>query len=260
MRVLVAIFLMSLLNSASYGDCTRLYKVGVDTFPPLFFRTPEGKPQGVDYDLIAALMEKMNCKFSVEEMTRPVAREDMRRARMDIVLMFTPGTFPENEKNFITLFGGAREMILRKSKSVHGRRFKGYLNDKKVVFANLIGSQSSLQKEELDKLLQERRVKEVPDGKKVFNLLLEGKADAVVAPHFLNRYYYEKFKMSKDFVLVTELGPHTQFGMYISAVRLSPAENEAVRKAVKKLRESGAFLKKVVAYMEEEPQDAALSK
>lgn len=252
--------ILSLLTSASHGACTHFYKVGVDNFPPLFFRDSEGHPQGADYDVIAALMQKMNCKFSVQEMNRPVAREEMRRARVDIVIMLTPGTFPENEDNFVTLFGGPREMILSKEKVIQGRNFKDYLNDKRVIFVNLIGSQSSLQQAEVEKLLHERRVKEVPDGIKAFDLLLNGKADAVVAPHFLNKYYYDKFKMSKDFVLVTEAGPHTQFGMYISAKRLSFDEREQVRKAVTELRESGLFLKKIAAYMEEEPNEKVLSK
>lgn len=257
---LLVFIAISSLSSISSGNCTHRYSVGLDTFPPLFFRDSEGNPQGADYDLISALMQKMNCRFTFQEMTRPVAREELRRSRVDIVLILTAASYPENEKNFITLFGAAREMIVRKSKFVPGKVFKDYITDKKVIFGNLIGSQGSLKQNEEQLLRSEGRVKEVPDGAKAFDLLLNGKVDAVVSVHFLNKYYFDRFKMHKDYSMITESGPHMEVGMYISPTRLSVSEKADIKKAVQELRQSGAFLNALSKYMKEDPSDLVLSK
>src|SRR3990167_1780704 len=114
MRKLVGtliILLVCLQASASEPTCTRRFTVAVNNYAPQFFRDRLHRPQGLAHDLIETLQQRMGCMFIEKDVSRPVAVEQMKTARLDLAFLILRNREFDKFANFEPLYRTKRELL-----------------------------------------------------------------------------------------------------------------------------------------------------
>lgn len=231
--------------------CDRKFVVGLNNYAPFAFRE-NGKLQGLAHDLVTDLAKSTSCQFIEEEVSRTATVEELKRGHLDIVMLVIKGNEYSSSGNFHGLYTSTRQLTVLKRHYDPNKTVTDYLADRKVKFAQLIGTKTVWSEEEQKKLLLSGRIIGVPDPEGAFRLLKEGRVQALLFSSFLTDYYVKKLKMEGKVMRIKDVDVPAEVGIYYSKRRMNSGDEKMLREAVERIKEDGSLRRILVKYMGEE--------
>ena len=231
--------------------CDRKFVVGLNNYAPFAFRE-NGKLQGLAHDIVNDLAKNTSCQFLEEEVPRPSSVEELKRGHLDIVMLVIKGNEYGSSGNFQGLYTTTRRLTVLTSNYDPKKTVSDYLADRKVKFAQLIGTKTVWSEEEQRRLLLAGRIIGVPDPEGAFRLLKQGRVQAVLFSFFLTEYYLKKMKLEGKVVSIKDSEVPAEVGVYYSKRRLNSDEEKMLRQALEKIKADGSLHDILVKYMGEE--------
>jgi ABC-type amino acid transport substrate-binding protein len=255
MRKLVGILIILLAYLPALAEepsCARRFFVAVNNYAPHFYRDGLNRPQGLTHDLIESLQQRMGCVFIEKDLSRPVAMEQMKSARLDLAFLILRNREFDKSANFETLYRTKRELLVQKSVYASGKSLHDLLTDKKIVFGNFIGSRTALTMEEEAELFKNHRLLESVDLSTLYDLFKRKRVQAVMMAPLTNAYYVKKLQMEDQVVRIVDEKSSIEIGIYYSKRRISKAEREQIEQALESMKKDGTLLKLLSSYMPKE--------
>lgn len=259
--VLILIILMICLQvSAEEPTCTRRFIAGVNNFAPHYYRDGLNRPKGLSNDLLESLQQRMGCIFIAKDLARPVAIEQMKIARLDLVFLLQRNREFDRFADFEPLYQTKRELMVQKSIYTTGKSVHDFFADKKVTFGNFIGSRTALTVGEQENLLKHHRLLESVDLPILFDSFKRKKVQAVMMTPLTNAYYAKKLQMEDQVIRIIDEHSTIEAGIYYSKRRISKAEKEKIEQALESMRADGTLLKLLSEYIPKESDLVVASK
>ncbi|MFS4458232.1 substrate-binding periplasmic protein [Bdellovibrio sp. HCB2-146] len=255
----LSLFLVS--NAVAGGKaCKRRFEVGVASYPPFFSRNASNQPEGFTYELIEGMQNRLGICFIIKELSRPALMENLATHRIDAVMLVAQNAAFEKSANFIQLWNVSREIVVAKSIYSKDKKIQSYIDDKKVIFGNIIGTRTSLTSDEEKDLFKNQRLLEAVDIKSTFDLLSKGRVQAVLLSPLLNNYYLNMLPNKNDFVRVGDPDDkhRVDAGIYTSKIRVKDEDRESILKAIEEIRKDGTLAKIIKKYYGEDATEANL--
>ncbi|MFS4458233.1 substrate-binding periplasmic protein [Bdellovibrio sp. HCB2-146] len=229
--------------------CNRRYQVAVNNYAPFFSRDKNNHPEGITHDMVLDLQKRLGCTFMEKELFRPAAVEHMKGGRLDMVLLVLQGAEFGSSAEFVSLYKVKREVVVLKDHYAKDRNVESYINDKKMIFGNIIGTRTALTQDEEKMLLKSRRLMEAVDYQSLFELLGKGRIQALALTSFVNSHYLKKSKIEDKVVRIVDEDNVTEVGVYFSIRRMDAEERLKIQKALQDMVEDGSFAKMLAKYM-----------
>lgn len=119
LRYCLALLIATLAYAApaDYGCADRAVRVAYHPFGMAYWRDAEGKPQGIDPDLVAVLSQATGCRFQVSELSRVLIWKMYEQGETDMVLSALPTEQRDRFGQFMPLpyWGNGNELVVLKS-------------------------------------------------------------------------------------------------------------------------------------------------
>jgi ABC-type amino acid transport substrate-binding protein len=249
---ILIILLVCLQAPAEERTCTRRFIVGVNNYAPHFYLDSLNRPKGLSHDLIEILQERTGCVFIEKDLARPVAIEQMKAARLDLVFLILKNSEFDRTADFVPLYRTKRELMVQKSVYTTGKSVHDFFADKKVIFGNFLGSRTALTMLEKEDLLKHHRLTESVDLLTLYDSFKRKKVQAVMMAPMTNAYYVKKLEIEDQVVRIVDEKSTIEIGIYYSKRRISKAEKAQVEQALETMRNDGTLLKLLSGYMPKE--------
>jgi len=82
----VLLLLIGLMTSVTVrAECSKTLVVNQATWKPYMYKTDEGRPAGLDYDFVKAIVERAGCDFELVELPSKRALVELRAGGIDMV-------------------------------------------------------------------------------------------------------------------------------------------------------------------------------
>lgn len=240
--------------------CKRRFEVGVASYPPFFSRNASNQPEGFTYELIEGMQNRLGICFIIKELSRPALMEQLATNRLDAVMLVAQNAVFEKSADFIQLWNVSREIVVAKSVYSKDKKVQSYVEDKKIIFGNVIGTRTSFTTEEEKELFKNQRLLEAVDLKSTFELLGKGRVQAILMSPLLNNYYLNMLPNKEDFVRVGDPDDkhRVDAGIYTSKVRVKAKDRDNILKAIEQIRKDGTLAKIIRKYYGEHATEANL--
>lgn len=234
--------------------CTRRYVVAVNSYAPQFYRDGLNRPQGLAHELIESLQQRMGCVFIEKDLSRTVAVEQMKTARLDLAFLILKNSEYDKSANFKPLYRTKRELLVQKSAYTTGKSLHDYYVDKKIIYGSYIGSRIALTTDEESTLFKSHRLLESVDLPSLYESFKRNKVQAVMMSPLTNAYYVKKLQMESQVVRIVDEKSTIEIGVYYSKRRISAFEKTQIEKALEAMRSDGTLQKLFSEYMPKEPE------
>ncbi|QLY23794.1 ABC transporter substrate-binding protein [Bdellovibrio sp. KM01] len=249
LKLWFAIFLLSSTAQAqkffarSTPSCERRYVVTFLGTPPAYI-VEKGIKSGSAYEVVVELMRRVGCKYTEEPASYSAARENFIHNRSDVFGFAVPDATMDKYGEFVEMLKFPRSLVVNKKVLKANPSFEAVLNDHSVSFGGLISGRYFFTNEEIQRLRQSSRLREVPTPADIFSALIAGRVQATLTVPIYTHYYLSRSKQRENFeVLSDDSGSWTSVGFYLSHKRLSEKERERLKKLISKIREDGTLQK-----------------
>ncbi len=233
--------------------CSRTFSVGTLSESPYFlYSKGPAKTLGLVKDFLDEFQKRSGCKFSGSPMNHVRAYDDIKNLRLDMFALLAPSEKWNKVADSLLIYSFQRVLFIRGASYVEGKTVQQYLDDPKVKFANLIGTESSFTPVELEKLLKQKRIVQSssPDG--VVKLVTSGQAQvAFLTPAYL-RYLRKKGVSEKEVQAVFDEKVYSDVGLYVSKKRVSVRESAQIRGTIESMRSDGTIMQIMGKYVSPE--------
>ena len=233
--------------------CVSQFRVTVNSFAPLFVRDQSGKSSGLSYDLLMELSKRSGCSFVIEPSSFPRAFTDLSQSRSDF---YAFGLQMDEWKKFASydvLYTMARVLIVNRNAVASSNiKIDDILKDKKIKFADTIGSPFFLKPHEREMLKAQGRLLELTNPEQAYDLLRTGRVQAMFSSPAINKYYLDHLKMRDDMTVLRDAQGTASVGLYSSKRRISEPVREIMRNSMKELYQDGTLKEILSKYLEPE--------
>jgi polar amino acid transport system substrate-binding protein len=226
-------------ESVARKQCPYVFRVGLVFNEPLYFVSGQRKLGGISIEVIKELRKRTGCDFTVAEFSRPTLIERFRSQQIDMSIISIKTAALDRVSEFVHLFNSPRRLVMT---SGSAQNLKTALSNKKILFGNIMGTQSYYTNEELTLLRKEKRLIEYPDYVALFGSLKRGKIQAFVGSLMMSSYFMKKLSLDKFTLIEDELNL-TSIGYYVNKTRLKTAELQILDKALGEMLKDGTFSK-----------------
>jgi polar amino acid transport system substrate-binding protein len=231
-------------ESVTTGPCSYVFRVGLIFSEPLYFVSGQRKLGGISLEVIKELRKRTGCDFTVEEYSRPSLVERFRHQQLDMSIVSIKTAAMDGVGEFIHLFNTPRRFIVR---SFAAQDLKSALKNKKIIFGNIMGTQTYYTNDEIKLLRKDKRLVEFPDYDALFSSFKRGKIQAYIGSLMMSSYYIKKLKLN-DFALSEDEINLIPVGYYVNKTRLKRPELLILNKALAQMLKDGTFIRIYAEY------------
>ncbi|MFS4458026.1 substrate-binding periplasmic protein [Bdellovibrio sp. HCB2-146] len=222
--------------------CSHVFKAGQVFNEPLYFVSTQRQLRGSSIEVIHELRKRTGCEFLVEEYSRPSLIEKFRHSQVDISVVSVKTIEMDNVARFIHLYDSPRSLVVgpkwaRKVKSV-----PQFVNKKKIIFGNIIGTQTYYDLSEYELLRKEKRLIDLPDYPSLFKALEENRIQGFIGSFMISSYHMNKMGL-KNYSTIVDDKFSVPIGCYIDPKRLSEQEVQMFRQVLLDMLKDGTFVK-----------------
>jgi|GEM_PF-3028682 ABC-type amino acid transport/signal transduction systems, periplasmic component/domain len=233
--------------------CDRRFRVAVNAYKPLYSVDRSGRLSGLTYELVKEIEKRVGCIFSQQPSDTPRMFEDFSSYRTDFIAFLAKNDKANSSGNFVPLYTVNRKFVVAKTAFVANKKIEDYIKDPKVRFTNQIGARMFFTAEEYNVLKDSNRVLEIPNPQVAYQMISEGRAQAMFSSPAIHHFHATENKSMNDKVVaVSDPTERIEVGMYISKKRVSASEAAKVKNAIISMRDDGTLKKILLKYVETE--------
>ncbi|WP_374001206.1 substrate-binding periplasmic protein [Bdellovibrio bacteriovorus] len=254
-RAFAILFFLVFCQSAqaSSKECVRHFRLGVNSYSPLYEVQSDGTVSGLTHDLLAEVSSRMGCVFSQIPMDSPRILEDFKRWRLDMVAFLAPLDELKSVGEYIPLYQAARKLIVAKASYDKTRKPENYLNDPKVKFGSQIGPRFFLGDEEEKKLMGQGRLIAFPNPGTAYKQFVADRIQAMFSTPIIHSHYQKEIpELTTKTVAIPDPSHPLTMGFYLSSRRISKSEADKIRKVIREMKQDGTLRKIVSRYVDSE--------
>jgi ABC-type amino acid transport substrate-binding protein len=226
--------------SAGAEPCNRRFDVGLANYAPVAYRE-NGKMKGIGHEITRELAKRTGCVFSENEYPRPSAISQMKQGRLDLFLLTGSVLEFENFGGFVPLYETERSLTILESANGKHHTIADVMKDKTIKFGVMIGSQTSLTKEEYRQLIDEDRTIGAPGPDGLFQMLKSGRVQAIMFTSATTKYYLKKYNLWKLVRRFPDPKVVTTVGYVYSKRRMSERDIDLIAKTMSSLKADGTL-------------------
>lgn len=229
-------------SSFTGKKCAHTFKVGLVFNEPLYFVSPQRQLRGSSLEVIHELRKRTGCEFVVEEFSRPSLIEKFRRAQVDLAIVSVKTVEMDNVAQFLHLFSSPRGLVLSPRLASKIKSVRQAMDHKKIVFGNIIGTQTYYKLEEYESLRKAKRLIDLPDYPSLFKAVEKNRIQAFVGSLMIASYYVNKMSL-KDYSIIVDDDFHVPIGCYVDPRRLSEEQIQIIKQTLFEMLKDGSFVK-----------------
>jgi hypothetical protein len=164
--------------------------------------------------------------------------------RSDVFGFAVPDATMDKYGEFVEMLKFPRSLVVNKKVLKGKPSFESVFNDHSISFGGLISGRYFYTNEEVQRLRQSSRLREVPTPVDIFNALIAGRIQATLTVPIYTHYYLSRSNQREKFeVLSDDTDNWTSVGFYLSHKRLSAGERKRLKQLILTIRQDGTLLK-----------------
>lgn len=237
--------------------CRKALSLAYFRFGSLYFLDMDGRPAGVDVDLVRVLAERSGCQIEGRELSRVLIWQSLETGRLD---MATAGlSTPERERFslFLPYLISSNRFLLPRQLAGRIALPEDFLADRSLHLGVVRSFRHGASYDRLiERLTAEGRVEEAPDIETLFRWLRLGRIHGMLSHPIVSGPLLQMNGLENEVVQYDWSGgePALQGGWMLSRQRFSPAQLAAWTALFDELRRDGTLEKIYRKYVS--PRDA----
>lgn len=254
-RLLLAAVLLGLTcytADAGVVDCgSKPIRLGFFEFG-LFYFVKDGKPQGIDKDVVAELAKRTGCKFETQVLPRARIWRDLENGELDMTTAAIQTPERDRYATFVPYLSTKNRVLLlaRTTSGVHNA--DDFMAKKELQFGMIRGFKHEATLDQwLDKMRKEQRVQESAEPELMFEKLKLGRIDGIFSHAYVYRKILKDMNM-EGIVVIQDWMPNGKglIGNFMfSKRRFSGDDTDRWRSVMNGMRADGTLRNIFLRYM-----------